>query len=169
MTALLVYDDTARAFLLRAKFSRRAELLVPLGAMMAVALEISGFAADVDLIVPAPSHPWASLRRGFQPARELARAVARRLGLPIAGRCLRLSWRAPLSGRRLTPASRRRRAAQAIAVRTAVRGRRVLLIDDVMTTGATVGACSAALLRAGAVEVRAAVWARALPAGWRVV
>jgi predicted amidophosphoribosyltransferase len=165
----VVYDATARAFLLRAKFARRPELLTPLGTMVAVALELSGFAADIDLIVPAPSHPWATVRRGFQPARELARPVAKRLGVPVAPRCLRLSWRAPLSGRRLAPSSRQRRAVRGIGVRGSVQGRRVLLVDDVMTTGALLGACGRALLQAGADDVRAAVWARALPAGWRVV
>jgi predicted amidophosphoribosyltransferase len=68
----VAYDALARSFLLRAKLGGRSELLVPLGDQLARVLEITGFAEGCDEIVPVPSHPWVTLRRGFVPALELA-------------------------------------------------------------------------------------------------
>ena len=97
------------------------------------------------------------------PAHEVARSIATTLGLrraPVVLRRRLVPWE---QDRRISPTERRRLAASAFRLRGQIDGRAVLLVDDVMTTGATVTACSRLLRAAGAAEVRVAVWARALP------
>jgi predicted amidophosphoribosyltransferase len=123
-------------------------------------LTATGFARSCTLVTAVPSHPWVWLRRGFNPALELARPVARGLGLPLRPGVLvrRLGRTAP--AKRLGATHRRRVSARAFRPRESLTGERVLLVDDVMTTGATADGCAGALLDAGAISVRLAVWAR---------
>jgi ComF family protein len=110
-------------------------------------------------LVPVPLHPKRLRSRGFNQAAVLAAALGRRAGLPVVDLLVR-------SGPALAQAGRHRaerRAGPAGAIES--RGRapaRVLLVDDVVTTGATLAACSAALARAGAGEIRAVAFARTL-------
>jgi predicted amidophosphoribosyltransferase len=137
---------------------------------MAAACRTVEFDRDLDLVVAVPSHPLTLLRRGYNPARELARTVAGELSLPLAGPGLRrkLLHLAPLkkAGR-----DDRRIAAESAFTAPGGRfqGRRVLLVDDILTTGATFRGCRSALLRAGATAVRLMVWGRtpAPPTGGR--
>lgn len=121
--------------------------------------------ADVDIVVPVPLHPWRRLTRGFNQADRLARS----LGLPVLRALSRQHWTASQAG--LPAASRRDnvRAAFAIAaglpagrasLHDRLSGARVLLVDDVVTTGATLSACAQALRTAGVRDVRAATIAR---------
>jgi len=160
--AAVVYDPIARAFLLRAKLGGRSELLRPLGLQLARILESTGFGATCTAVVAVPSHPWMNLRRGFVPGQVLARAVAGRLGLPIRAGALVRRLGTKISFKRMRARSRRIHASRAFRVRHSLAGERLLLIDDVMTTGATIEACTCALKRAGAIEVHAATWARTL-------
>jgi ComF family protein len=111
---------------------------------------------DADLIVPVPLARWRLVTRRFNQAAVLAHELSRRAGLPVAPNLLRRT-RATPSQVGLTRDQRRRNVAGAFRVpknRAAlVRGRRVLLIDDVITTGATVEACARSLKRAGAASV----------------
>jgi predicted amidophosphoribosyltransferase len=159
----VAYDELARAFLLRAKLGGHRELLEPLGLQLARAIELRGLARGCGAIVAVPSHPWVNLRRGFAPAAVLARIVGRHLGLPMLTRALARRLASGLTARRLGARKRRTRLAGVLRVRRRVAGERLLLVDDVMTTGATAEACALALKRAGAVEVRVATWARTLP------
>jgi predicted amidophosphoribosyltransferase len=161
--AAVVYDAIARAFLLRAKLGRRPELLEAFGRQLGRVLELDGLAADCTAVVPVPSHPWARLRRGFNPALELARPIARDLGLPLHRAALRRRLGAQHAFKRQAAARRRILATAAFGLSGDVRGARVLLVDDVMTTGSTVEACARLLRAGGAATVHAAVWARTLP------
>ena len=159
--AAVAYGGAARAILLRAKLARRPELFLPLGAMVVAVARASAIGEGCDALVPVPSHPWRNLERGFCPARELARPVARALRLRVV-RGLRRRWWPFGPAKRLGRAGRRRTAEAAFRVRGSWKGRRVLLIDDVMTTGATAEACAGLLRQAGAAEVRVLLWARTL-------
>ena len=118
--------------------------------------------ARPQLIVPVPLHRARLRSRGYNQALELARPAARTLGLPIDARTLR-RIRATDAQSDLPFEARRRnvRGAFAVADPEAVRDRRIALIDDVMTTGNTVGAAAAALRAAGAAEIEVWVIARA--------
>ncbi len=162
--AVVAYDSPARAFLLRAKLGGRRELLEPLGQQLATMLEGARVADSCTAVVPVPSHPWLNLRRGFRPALELARPTARRLALPLLPWVLCRRFGTQLATKRMGRAARRRMlVAGSFRVRRRLEGERLLLVDDVMTTGATVDGCARALKQAGAREVRVAVWARTLP------
>ena len=116
---------------------------------------LAHFAAErPDLVVPVPLHPFKRIRRGYNQSELLARDLSRRLGLPCAPRLLS-RVRATATQTRMDAAARRRNVAGAVrpSRAPAVFGRRLLLVDDVMTTGATFGAAAAALRAAGAARV----------------
>jgi len=118
--------------------------------------------------VPVPLHRRRLFTRRFNQSAELCRAVARLAGLVYEPDLLiRVRATRPQVG--LTGDQRRRNVARAFSVREGagarLAGRKVVLVDDVMTTGATAEACSRALLRAGAAEVSVLCLARVVPAG----
>jgi ComF family protein len=154
------YEGTLRAIIHAFKYEGRRSLAGPLGTMMRDAAE--DVLCGADLVVPVPLHPWRRLRRGFNQAAELAR----RLDVPVAHALWRRRATAPQSG--LRPAQRRRNVRRAFMLSPLapdLRGRCVVLIDDVKTTGATLDACARVLKAAGAREVRALTAARAAPRG----
>jgi predicted amidophosphoribosyltransferase len=161
----VVYDDHARRFLLRAKNGHRVEILSPLATQLALVVSTSGIANGVDAVVAVPSTRLARWRRGFNPATvlaaELARCSRKRI-LPGALRKRRFGG-APLKAR--GAAARWAEAGGSISCELGLAGARILLVDDVLTTGATVVACANALRANGTEEVRVAVWARTLLTG----
>jgi ComF family protein len=113
------------------------------------------------VLVPVPLHPRKRRERGFNQSELLAEELGRRLGLSVAGCALvRRADTPPQTG--LSAAARRRNVRGAFAVRrrAQIDGRVVVLLDDVLTTGATAGACARALWDGGAAAVRVLTVAR---------
>jgi len=158
--AAVDYDANARRFLLRAKNGHRPEVLRPLAGQLAAAVFLSRLVEGIDGIVPVPSSLPTRWRRGFNPARELAGELARATGLPLFDGVLRKRGLGGPAVKSLKGPARWAGAGRGIATGRMVQGAKILLVDDVLTTGATAAACAAALRAAGAVEIRVAVWAR---------
>ncbi len=145
------------------KFRKDIRLARLLGGLMAQEL-LAQFVAPpgMDVIVPVPLHPARLRERGFNQALELARPLARQLCVPLDSRCAeRVRATAPQSA--LPAKQRRRNIKGAFRVTAAVKGCRVAVVDDVMTTGHTVSEFAATLRRAGAVSVTVWVCARVAP------
>jgi len=150
------YEGTLRAIVHALKYDGRPTLARHLATRMrAPGAEVL---AGADLVVPVPLHASRERARGFNQARELAR----HLGYPLADALTRT--RRTASQADLPAAKRHANVRDAFACRRGaqVRGCTIVLVDDVSTTGATLNACAAALLAAGATEVRALTAARAV-------
>ena len=155
--AALRYEGVARHLLPRYKFG--ADLAI--GRVLADRLLATVAAAPrPDLVLPVPLHADRLRERGFDQAWELARAVASRLDLAARPDVLRRA-RATPAQTGLGAVARRRNLRDAFVVGEDVAGRHLALVDDVMTTGATVEAAARALRRAGAARVDVWVVARA--------
>lgn len=157
----LVYDDGSRHMILMFKYGDRTDAAPLFGTWMGQAgRDLLG---DADLIAPVPLHWTRLLRRRYNQAALLAQAIGRTAGIAVEVDLLRRQRRtARLAG--MGPKDRARTVKGAITVPAArsarVKDRRVLLIDDVLTTGATVDACAQALLDAGAHAVDVLTLAR---------
>jgi competence protein ComFC len=156
------YGEVARDMVHRFKYGRQDYLARLMGALMAEVARRERLEVLCDRVLWVPLHWRRRLVRGYDQAELLATEVGRRLALPSAGRALvRRRHTAPQAG--LRPASRRQNVAGSFLVTRAkkVRGRTVLLVDDVFTTGATAEACSRALVDAGARRVFILTFGRA--------
>jgi ComF family protein len=121
-------------------------------------LRESGAAERSDVATAVPLHWWRYYRRGFNQAAVLGRELRRRgLEAPLERLLVRVRDTPPQVGLSRTERQENVRGAFRVVRPGAVEGRRVLLLDDVMTTGATAGACARELLRAGAADVTVAV------------
>ncbi|MGZ3366385.1 MAG: ComF family protein [Caulobacteraceae bacterium] len=159
--AACLYDDHSRDLILQFKHADRLDLArlfsLWLGRAAAELVE------QADAVTPVPMHPLRLIRRRYNQAAEIARPLAKRAGLAY--------WPGALKRRRAgesqagkSGSGRRRNVQDAYAYPTGwaqkVAGKRILLVDDVMTTGATAEACAKALMKAGAAAVDVAVIAR---------
>jgi ComF family protein len=154
-TAIGPYEGALRAIVQALKYHARPTLARHLAMRMREAG--ADILSGADLVVPVPLHRSRERSRGFNQARELAR----HLGLPSAGALARTRSTASQAD---LPAARRHanvRGAFTWRADVPVAGSIVVLVDDVVTTGATLNACAAPLLAAGATEVRALTAARA--------
>jgi ComF family protein len=158
-----LYEGALREIVHALKYRGHRSLGPPLGALMKSA--DAGLLAGADAVVPVPLHPWRHWRRGFNQADELAQALGRRIWRPLRRRTLGLP-QARLSGeRRRTNVQTAYCVSSLRAGAIARRPRYVVLIDDVMTTGATLDACSRALREGGVEWIGALTLARAVTKG----
>lgn len=159
--AAVIYDEASRDLILKFKHADRTDLSGLFAGWINRAA--ADLLAEADAIAPVPMHPLRLLRRRYNQAAEIARPLARRRGVPYLPEALRRG-KAGDSQAGKSASGRRRNVAGAFIVpeggRKRLEGRRILLIDDVLTTGATAEACAKALLRAGAAAVDVATVAR---------
>jgi ComF family protein len=138
----------------RLKYEKREDLARPLGVLFEACVR-----PRADVLVPVPLHPARLRERGFDQARLLAAEAARRFGLPVASLLVRTRATGQQVGR--DRAARERNLLGAFGVCGEVRGKRICILDDVLTTGATASAAAQALLEAGAARVEVRTLARA--------
>jgi ComF family protein len=159
--AAVRYDDIARDLVHRLKYGDRLDLATSMGRWMARAgRELLG---DADALVPVPLH-WRRLwGRRFNQAAALAKVVAADAGVPLLTAALRRA-RATSQQVGLSRSARAVNVQGAFVVsqpgKAEIQGKRLVLVDDVLTSGATVDACTRVLLRAGARNVDVLVFAR---------
>lgn len=152
--AALVYNDASRDFILGFKHGDQTHGVTA----MVPWLRNAGAAlfAKADLIVPVPLHRWRLLRRRYNQAALIGKAVAKDAGLRVVTDGLIRTRATPTQGH-LNARERRKNVSRAFTVPAnrieKIKGQRVILIDDVYTTGATVRESTKALLRAGAADV----------------
>jgi len=160
LRAAVAYGDVSRAVALKLKYSGRPGLAATLAHFMLRHLQPGEGEA---LLVPVPLHRWRIWARGYNQAALIASSLSRRSGLPARLDLLRRT-RATPPLRGLGRRERELAVRGAFRVRPAARpclaGRRVILVDDVYTSGATASACARALKRAGAASVEILCWAR---------
>jgi ComF family protein len=159
--AALRYDAHARRLILPFKHADRTDMAAALAPLMARAG--AALLRDAELLVPVPLHRSRLFHRRYNQAALLARALARLSGIAaLPDAMLRVRPTAPLGER--TAAERHAEVAEAFAVRPSrmahVAARRIVLVDDVMTSGATANACAVTLKEAGAAGVDVLVAAR---------
>lgn len=163
--AVLVYDDGSKPLILKFKHGDRGEAAVPFGSWMARVG--GGMLADADLLVPVPLHWTRLFARRYNQAALLAYAIGGVSRVAVVPDLLVRRKRTPKLGT-LGPSARRRALQGAIAIHPRrhhrVAGKRVVLVDDVHTTGATLAACAKALLAAGAERVDVLTLARTVRA-----
>jgi ComF family protein len=155
LRSLYVFQEGTRDLVHALKYSYHSTLASPMGELMARYLQGTPLMADV--LVPVPLHPRRQRTRGYNQSFLLAQQVSRRLGLPLAAASLVRRRDTPPQARAAEADARRRNVAGAFDCRPGnVAGRRVLLVDDVTTTGATLDACARVLLTQGGAS---SVWA----------
>lgn len=158
--AAVAYGPVARTLALRLKYGGRTAF-----AETAARLMTRLAPADAELIVPVPLHRRRLWSRGFNQASLIATAVGKRASVPVERLAL-VRRRATPVLRGLGKAGRRDAVSAAFAIDPAradgLRGRAILLVDDVYTSGATTDACTRTLLRGGARSVTILCWARVL-------
>ncbi len=158
-----LYEGPLRRAIIHLKFRRWLRAVEPLAALVVETLTRHENAAlrEADGLVPMPIHAFRRAQRGFNQAEEIARIVSQQIGMPLMRRVVRRRfYRRPQVG--LTGAERWQNVQGVFEVvqPEVVQSKRLLLLDDVFTTGSTFDACADALKQAGAEEVIAVALAR---------
>ncbi len=159
MRAAVAYGEIPRKVALKLKYGGRPGVAETMARFMARHLE----AADAPLLVPVPLHRWRIWRRGYNQSALVATALAKAAGLETRLDLItRVKATPPLKA--MGPKQRRDAVRGAFRIarerKAGIKGRSIVLVDDVYTSGATVNGCARVLKRAGASEVRVLCWAR---------
>lgn len=158
--AAVAYGEIARSVALKLKYGGRMAYAETMARAMARLMP-----GDAELLVPVPLHRWRLWSRGFNQAVLIARALGKAGGVPVDPHLLRRVKATPVL-RGLGARGRAKAVAGAFALAPGaggrLRGRSVVLVDDVHTSGATADACTRALKRGGAARVTILCWARVL-------
>ena len=161
-----LFDPGLQKIIHMLKYGRKRSLAEPLAGLMATVMSGDSRFENMDALVPVPLHPIRLRVRGYNQSELLASKLSRITGLPVqAGALIRTvntNSQAKLNLRQRTINVRK---AFRIRACQRVKNRRIVLVDDVLTTGATVDACAAALLDAGAAEISVITMARAAEPG----
>ena len=158
-----IYAGVVRKRIHQLKFGAQLHCVPPLVELLAMTFERE-IAGSVELMLPVPLHVKRLRQRGFNQAGLLAKALGRRIGLPVQWDALvRKHWTEPQT--RLNRKDRLQNVTGAflVADSAAIEEKSILLIDDVFTTGTTINECARALRAAGAREIHALTISRALP------
>lgn len=160
LRAAVAYGETARKVVLKLKYGGRPGVAETLGRFMQ--RHLAGLDQEA-IIAPVPLHRWRIWQRGYNQAALIASAMAKLSGIGLDIDLIRRTRHTP-------PLKGMDRRARALAVRGAfafagparerIAGRRIILVDDVFTTGATANACAQLLKRSGATQVNIICWAR---------
>lgn len=163
LAAATAYDEKSGAIAMRLKYGKKIGLAKPMARQMARHLPND---AEQWLLVPVPLHRWRLWQRGFNQSVLIARALSQMSGAQLCPDALIRAKQTQSLGH-MRGEERRRELAGAIAAHPTrgakVAGRRVLLIDDVVTSGATSQSCVEVLKNCGAEQVKILCWARVLP------
>ena len=156
------YEGEVRRGVHRFKFRGAAQNGEIFGVLLASRVRETGLSEQIDLVCYVPCHPKVKRKRGYEQAQKLAKPLARELGLPLEPLLEKRRNTRPMY--QLKAAQRR---ANVLGVYEAentdrIRGAKILLIDDILTTGATLGECVRVLREAGAADVVCATLARAV-------
>ena len=157
----LAYDDASKSLVLGFKHADKTHMVSQfLPWLMRVGAEML---SEADALVPVPLHYWRMVQRRYNQAAILAEALGREADVPVMSDLLLRDRATPVQGD-LKPKARQENIKGAFAVppdrRPALKGKRLILVDDVYTTGATVKECTRILLKAGAVQVDVLTLAR---------
>lgn len=168
--AAVRYDDVARTLVHSLKYQDRTDLAPAMGRWMARAGR--PLLTEADMLVPVPLHWRRAWRRRYNQSGALAKVIARQSGVTVNADVLR-RVRATEQQIGLSRAQRAANVQGAFQVsadrQSEVQGRKIVLIDDVLTSGATLDACARALLRAKAAQVDALVFARVVESASRPI
>lgn len=152
-TALLNYNEAARHSMAAIKYKNKREYLDFYSEALAFRFADTVRGWQPDALIPVPVHPSRRRKRGYNQAEELARRLGAQWNIPVERRLL-IRVRKTQPQRNLNPEERLRNLQAAFAVQKGISvPKRVLLVDDIYTTGSTMEACSRVLKAAGAEEI----------------
>ena len=156
--AAVAYDEISRSIAMRLKYGRKVALARTMSRYMQ---PLVGEHSPDALLVPVPLHRWRIWGRGFNQSAMVAKELSRRTGIPVSVDALRRTRATPpLKGMNFNQRRRLVAGAFRASAQAELRGRTVVLVDDVLTTGSTANACARVLKSAGAARVDLISWAR---------